>query len=126
MSTDPQTLALQEQNGFADAVVVGDDVLLSGVITDPKAAADLEAAYAQTFETIGRTLERAGASWDDVIEINSFHTDLNKQLAAYVAAKQRVVRLPHPVWTAVGTTELVGGRGVTETRVRAKRAAASA
>ncbi len=126
MSTDPELLALQEQNGFADAVVVGDDVLLSGVITDPTAAADLEAAYARTFETIGRTLERAGASWDDVIEINSFHTDLNQQLAAYVAAKQRVVRPPHPVWTAVGATELVGGRGVTETRVRAKRAAASA
>jgi enamine deaminase RidA (YjgF/YER057c/UK114 family) len=127
MSTDPETLALQEQNGFADAVVVGDDVLLSGVVTELREGdADLEAAYARTFEAIRQTLERAGASWDDVVEIDSFHTDLPAQMAAYVAAKQRVVRLPHPAWTAIGTTALAVPGGVTETRVRAKRATASA
>lgn len=123
MSTDPETLALQEQNGFADVVVTGADVLLSGVVTVPAGGGDLEAAYMRTFETIRQTLERVGASWDDVIEINSFHTDLASQMPPFVAVKQRYVRLPHPVWTAIGTTGLVGGRGVTETRVRAKLAA---
>ncbi len=123
MSENPDLLAIQEQNGFADAILVGDDVLLSGVITEQQDGdADLEAAYTRTFEAIGATLERAGASWNDVIDITSFHTDLAAQLPALVAVKNHFVELPHPVWTAIGTTELVGGKGVTETRVRAKLA----
>lgn len=126
MSTDPELLALQEQNGFADAIVTGDDVILSGVITEMKKDdANLEAAYKRTFEAIDETLKRAGASWDDVIEISSFHTDLTSQLPPFVVAKKAFVQLPHPAWTAVGTTGLVGGKGLTETRVRAKLATAS-
>ncbi len=126
MSTDPELLALQEQNGFADAVVTGDEVVLSGVITEQKDDdADLEAAYTRTFQAIGRILERAGATWDDVIEISTFHTDLASQMPPFVAAKKRFVQLPHPAWTAIGTTGLVGGKGLTETRVRAKLATAS-
>ncbi len=126
MSTDPELLALQEQNGFADAVVTGDEVVLSGVITERKDDdADLEAAYTRTFQAIGRILERAGATWDDVIEISTFHTDLASQMPPFVAAKKRFVQLPHPAWTAIGTTGLVGGKGLTETRVRAKLATAS-
>lgn len=124
MSTDAELLALQEQNGFADAVVSGNDVTLSGVITEAGEGDDLQQAYAKTFEAIQQILERAGASWNDVIEINSFHTNLNAQVGAFVAAKERFVQLPHPAWTAVGTTELVGGTGITETSVRAKLAAA--
>lgn len=126
MSKDPELLALQEQNGFADAIITGDDVILSGVVTEVKKGdADIEAAYTRTFEAIQQTLDRAGAGWDDVIEISSFHTDVNAQLPAFVAAKKRFVTLPHPAWTAIGITELVGGRGITETRVRAKIATGS-
>jgi enamine deaminase RidA (YjgF/YER057c/UK114 family) len=126
MSKDPELLALQEQNGFADAVIAGDDVILSGVITEVKDGdAGLEAAYTRTFQAIAQTLERAGASWDDVLEISSFHTDLASQISSFVAAKGQFVRLPHPAWTAVGTTALVGNSGITETRVRAKLSTAS-
>lgn len=126
MSQDPELLALQEQNGFADAIITDDDVILSGVITELKEGdTDTEAAYTRTFEAIGQTLERAGARWDDVIEISSFHTNVNSQLPAFVAAKKHFVKLPHPAWTAIGITELVGGSGITETRVRAKIATAS-
>lgn len=122
MSTDPELRALQEQNGFADAVIIGHDVILSGVITEVKSGdADEAAAYTRTFEAIGETLRRAGTSWDDVIEISSFHTDVNSQLPAFVAVKKRFVKLPHPAWTAVGITELVGGSGITETQVKATR-----
>ena len=123
MSTDPELLALQEKNGFADAVVIGNDVILSGVVTTLKDGdVDLEGAYKRTFQAIGQTLARAGATWDDVIEISSFHTDLGSQVAPFVAAKKSFVRMPHPAWTAVGTTGLVGGSGITETRVQAKLA----
>ncbi len=124
MSTDPELLALQEQNGFADAVITGDDVILSGVITELQdGETDLNVAYSRTFEAIGKTLERAGASWDDVVDITSFHTDLPAQLPAFVAAKKRFIRLPHPAWTAIEISRLVSDGGLTETRIRAKLAA---
>ncbi len=124
MSTDPDLLALQQQNGFADAVITGDDVILSGVITvlnDDDS--DLEAAFTRTFEAIADTLKRAGASWGDVIDIMTFHTDLPVQLPAFVAMKERFVALPHPTWTAIGISRLASDGGLTETRVRAKLAA---
>ncbi len=123
MSTDPELLALQEQNGFADAIITGNDVILSGVITELQdGEADLEAAFSRTFEAIGNTLERAGASWHDVIDITTFHTDLPSQLPAFVAVKSRFVDLPHPAWTAIGVSRLVSDGGLTETRVRARLA----
>jgi enamine deaminase RidA (YjgF/YER057c/UK114 family) len=126
MSTEPELLALQEQNGFADAVIAGDDVFLSGVITELQdGESDLKAAYARTFEAIGKILGRAGATWDDVIDITTFHTDLPTQLPDFVAVKKRFIGLPHPAWTAIGISRLVSDGGLTETRVRAKLAAPS-
>jgi enamine deaminase RidA (YjgF/YER057c/UK114 family) len=121
MAADPKLLALQEQNGFADAIITGDDIILSGVITEMNdGESDLNEAFSRTFEAIGKTLERAGANWDDVIEITTFHTDLPSQLPAFVAVKSRFVALPHPAWSAIGVSRLVSDNGLTETRVRAK------
>lgn len=121
MATDPELLALQEANGFSDAVIVGSDVMLSGVISVIQdGESDLEGAFTRTFEAIGATLQRAGATWDDVVDITSFHTDLAAQLDAFVAVKSRFVALPHPAWTAIGITRLVGDGGIVETRVRAR------
>lgn len=123
MATDPDLLALQEQNGFSDAIIEGDDVILSGVITELQdGETDLEVAFSRTFESIGKTLQRAGSSWDDVIDITTFHTDLPSQLPAFVAVKSRFVALPHPAWSAIGVSRLVSDGGLTETRVRAKTA----
>lgn len=87
--------------------------------------ANLQAAFTRTFEAISQTLKRAGATWDDVIEINSFHTDLTSQIAPFVAFKKQFAQLPHPAWTAIGTTGLVGGSGISETRVTARLSRAS-
>jgi enamine deaminase RidA (YjgF/YER057c/UK114 family) len=121
MATNTELLALQEKNGFSDAVIIGDDVTLSGVIAALEdGETNIEAAFTRTFEAIGATLRRAGATWDDVVDITSFHTDLGAQLDAFVAVKSRYVTLPHPAWTAIGITRLVSENGLVETRVRAR------
>ena len=127
MSSDPTTLALQEANGFADTVVAGRDVYLSGAMTTlAKGETDLEKAYTRTFEAIGTTLGNAGASWDDVVEITSFHTDLTSQMPAIVAVKSRFVKPPHASWTAIGISRLVADDGITEIKVIAKLPGAAA
>lgn len=124
MSNDPKTRALQEQNGFSDAVVIDGDVILSGIVTELEAGqTDLKAAYTKTFKTIEEILKRAGAGWDDVLEIHTFHTDIASQLAPFVEVKKLFVQVPHPAWTAIGISKLV--IGITETRVTAKLATGS-
>ena len=54
---------------------------------------------------------------DDVIDITTFHTDLQRQLDTAVEVNKEIMGLPHPTWTAVGTTALASPDGVTEIKV---------
>ena len=77
LSDNPQMKAVEEQWGFADAIVAGDTVYLSGVVAGTGAGeTNLELAYERAFQQIGKILTRSGATWDDVVDITSFHTDL--------------------------------------------------
>ena len=62
-------------------------------------------------------LKRAGASWDDVVDITSFHTDVSTQMPAIVAAHKKYVKAPYPAWTAVGTTGLLADTGIVEVQM---------
>jgi enamine deaminase RidA (YjgF/YER057c/UK114 family) len=121
MAPDPGLLKVQKDWGFADAVVTGDTIYLSGVVAWlAPGETDLRPAYVRAFEQIGATLKRAGASWDDVVEITSFHTDLTTQLPAMVEVKKSYMKEPPPAWTAIGVARLIPDRGLTEIRVIAK------
>jgi enamine deaminase RidA (YjgF/YER057c/UK114 family) len=124
MSENPASRQNQEQWGYADAVRAGDTIYVSGVVAALRSdETDYDAAYTRAFEEIGSRLRRLGSSWDDVVEIMSFHTDLVSQMPAIVAAKKRYVRPPYPAWTAVGVTRLIPPSGITEIRVTAVRQA---
>ena len=111
----PQVKAMQDRIGWADAVVAGDTVYVSGIIafTAPTDKG-LEDAYERAFKRLGNVLERAGASWADVVEVRSFHTDVNAQIEAMAAVKRRYRPAPDPAWTAVGTSGLLSPTGITE------------
>jgi enamine deaminase RidA (YjgF/YER057c/UK114 family) len=122
MPTDPAALAQQSQYGYADAVIAGDMIYLSGVIAAPKPGdKGLQPAYIRAFDQIGATLKRAGASWDDVVDINTFHTDLAAQIYEIAAVKDRYVKAPFPAWTAIGITSLVEPTGITEIKIVARK-----
>ncbi|HVM22859.1 MAG TPA: Rid family hydrolase [Sphingomicrobium sp.] len=75
LSEDPAERKFQEEWGYADAIVAGDTIYLSGVVAGSRPGeADLKPAFQRAFEKIGGVLKRAGASWDDVVDITSFHT----------------------------------------------------
>ena len=94
--------------------------------TDPKtseqctrfdyAALDLQTARAirVSAERIRQLIRR---SLDDVIDITSFHTDLQRQLQTAIKVRMEHMAPPHPTWTAVGTTALATPYGVTEIKV---------
>nr|NUR36570.1 hypothetical protein [Sphingomonas sp.] len=125
LSDNPQTLKIQQDWGFADAVVTGDTIYLSGVVAGLRPGeTDLQVAYDRAFQRIGKILERAGAGWDDVVDITSFHTNLKSQMPAIVAVKNKYIHAPPAAWTAIQVVRLIPDAGITEIKITAKLAAA--
>ena len=100
---------------FSPALRSGDMIYISGVGAGLRAnetEADKEKAIDRAFQDIARTLESAGASWDDVVQITSYHTDFTTgakpadQQALFRKVKDRYVKAPYPAWTAVGVARL--------------------
>ncbi len=121
MSDNPSLLKIENGWGFSDAIVAGDTVYLSGVVAATKDGdANLEAAYTRAFDRLAAILAKAGASWDDVVEITSYHTDVVAQMPAIAAVKKRYVRAPFPAWTAVQVVRLIPDNGITEIKLTAK------
>jgi enamine deaminase RidA (YjgF/YER057c/UK114 family) len=125
MSENAQGRKFQEEWGYSDAIVAGDTIYLSGIVVGQQGGESLEAAYERTYDQIGAILKRAGASWDDVVDITSFHTDVVAQMPAIVAAHKRRVKAPYPAWTAIDVDRLIPERGITEIKIVAKRRAAA-
>ena len=121
LTPDPVGRKFQEEWGYADSVVTGDTVYLSGVVAGVRPGeTDLKLAYERAFNRMGTILQRAGASWDDVVDITSFHTDLTTQMPAIVAVKNKYVRNPPPAWTAIQVARLIPDTGITEIKIVAK------
>ena len=121
MASDPEEARFQAEWGYAGAIRVGDTIYLSGVVAGVrKGETDLTLGYERAFKEIGETLKSAGASWDDVIDITTFHTDLTTQMPAIVAVKTRYNQAPFPAWTAMQVARLIPTNGITEIKIVAK------
>ncbi len=123
MPDDPQMLKFNEDWGYSDAIVVGDTVYLSGYVVNlRRGETDLQAAYARAFDGMGKLLGRAGVTWDDVVDVTSYHTDLTTQMPAITAVKSRYIKPPFPAWTAIEVARLIPDRGITEIKLIARLA----
>jgi len=105
---------------FSPATVIDNRVYASGQIgigADGKAPEDLDAQFTLAFESVGAVLAEAGATFDDVVEITTFHIGLGSHIQQFIGVKDRFVKEPYPAWTAVGTTELAIPGAVVEIKV---------
>lgn len=121
MPSSPAILKIEQDWGFSDAIVTGDTIYLSGVVAGLREGeTDLRQAYTHAFERIGEILKNAGASWDDVVDITTFHTDVTTQMPAIIAVKNNYVKAPFPTWTAIQVSRLIPPNGITEIKITAK------
>lgn len=118
-SENAEERAFQEAAGFSDAVILRDGTIyLSGVVVGPEAD---EAAFDRAYRKISDILIRAGASWEDVVDITSYHTDIEKQIGPMSAVQKQYLAPPFPAWTAIQVSRLYLVEGKTEIKVVAKR-----
>lgn len=117
---DPQARAFFEQYGFAEAVVVGDTVYLSGVVAGHHEGVDDEISFDRTFQYIATVLERAGSDWDHVVDMTTFHTDLPAQIETFSKVKKRYLPEASLAWTAIDIDRLYPDNGIVEIKLVAK------
>jgi enamine deaminase RidA (YjgF/YER057c/UK114 family) len=109
--------AFYESTHIPAAVRDGDRLYVTGHTgenPDGKFSADPETQIRQTFRYVSATLAKGGASWADVVELNSYHVGLQAQAEVLIAIAGEFLDDPYPAWTAVGVTELFDEGAVVE------------
>lgn len=99
---------IYERFRYAPGVLVDDTLYIAGQVgRDEKlqVVEGTEAQFAQAFENVGKVLRAAGASFDDVVEMVTYHTDM-RDLALFMEVKNRYFTNRLPTWTGIGTTAL--------------------
>jgi enamine deaminase RidA (YjgF/YER057c/UK114 family) len=104
--------ALYEAHGYSAAVRSGDLLFVSGQVGSRKDGSP-EPEFTRQVELAFRNLEAvlaaAGAGFDDIVDVTSFHTDAENQFGVIMEVKYRLFPVPpHPAWTAVGVNWLAG------------------
>ena len=64
-----------------------------------------EAQFVQAFENVKAVLSAAGATFDDVVDMVTYHTDM-RDLQLFMSIKDRYYTGEYPAWTGIGVTAL--------------------
>ncbi|MEM9754678.1 MAG: RidA family protein [Pseudomonadota bacterium] len=87
---------------YAPGILVGDTLYISGQVgrdADLKVVDGVEAQFTQAFENVGKVLTAAGASFDDVIEMETWFAESMADLATFLTVKDRFFTTRYPTWT---------------------------
>jgi enamine deaminase RidA (YjgF/YER057c/UK114 family) len=109
---------------YSPGLLVGDTIYVAGAIGRPPGGdvpADLAEQFRQLYRNIAAVLDKAGATWADVVEMTSYHIGLRDHIETLFAVHREFVGEPYPAWTAVGVTELLSRDAVLEISVTAVR-----
>lgn len=115
--------ALQEAaaaSGFSPAVRAGDFLYFTGATGGDAQGVMPPDAEAQARNALGKLhhiLTTAGASPDDVVEITSYHRDIDTTFAPIETVIRETFAAPLPAWTAVEVAKLRRPGALIEFRV---------
>ncbi len=115
----PGMKILYEKYHYCPGIKVGNTLYISGQVgrdENLQVVEDTEAQFVQAFENVKKVLVAAGASFDDVVEMITYHvTGANNTNAAqltiphlplFIQVKDRYFTNKFPTWTGVGITGL--------------------
>ncbi|GAA2155330.1 MULTISPECIES: Rid family hydrolase [Glycomyces] len=114
---------------YRQALRIGDRVEISGQggwdddLTFPE---DLEAEIVRAFDNVEKALNTAGATWRDVVHVNSYHLPDDDtfigERPTRVMAEQFRLRMGDraPIWTQIGVAALGAPKMRVEIRVTAE------
>lgn len=104
--------ALYEIHRYSAAIRSGDLLFVSGQVggrEDGSPEPDFAKQVQLAFDNLGEVLKAAGGTFDDIVDVTTFHTDPEAQFETVLSVKDKMFpQKPYPNWTAVGVTWLAG------------------
>jgi enamine deaminase RidA (YjgF/YER057c/UK114 family) len=113
-----------ERFHYAPAVRIGPWITCAGQVgrdANMRVVEDLEAQIVQAWENVKMVLAQAGAGFEHVYAMTTYHVGIQEQLALFCEVKDRYILRsnPPPAWTGVGVTALTFPGQVVEIQVNA-------
>ncbi|HBO3911207.1 RidA family protein [Pseudomonas aeruginosa] len=105
----PHTQVFYDTFHYSQATRVGDMIWVSGQVgidATMTPGKDIGEQAQLAFQGLKTILEAAGATLADVVELMTFHTELQADMQAFAQVKDQYFPDRYPAWTAVGTTQL--------------------
>ena len=104
--------ALYDLHKYSAAIRSGDLLFVSGQVGS-RADGTPEPVFAdqvrKAFGNLREVLAAAGCTFDDVVDVTTFHTDAAAQVETVLAVRaEEIGEPPYPNWTAVGVNWLAG------------------
>ncbi len=104
--------ALYDMHRYSAAIRSGDLLFISGQVgarEDGSPEPDFGQQVELAFDNLKAVLEAAGGTFEDIIDVTTFHTDPEQQFGAVLAVKDKIfAEAPYPNWTAIGVNWLAG------------------
>ena len=98
-----------ERAGYAPAVRVGDTLYCAGQVgrtADLQVIADPEQQFISAWESLRQVLAAGGCTFEDVVDMTTYHVDLAQHMAVFREVKNRLFPRGHCAWTTIGVSEL--------------------
>lgn len=104
--------ALYDVHRYSPAIRSGDLLFVSGQVgsrDDGSPEPVFEDQVRQAFANLRAVLSAAGCTFDDVVDVTTFHTDPETQIETVLTVRAAEIgEPPYPNWTAVGVNWLAG------------------
>ncbi|MBD8120995.1 MULTISPECIES: RidA family protein [Pseudomonas] len=100
---------LTERAGYAPAVKVGKTLYCAGQVgRTPELAVidDPEQQFIAAWENLRLVLAAGGCTFEDVVDLTTYHTDIQRDMPLFRAVKDSVFPRGTCAWTCLGVTEL--------------------
>ena len=109
---------LYEKFHYCPGIKVGNTLYISGQVgrdENLQVVEGIEAQFVQAFENVKKVLSAAGATFDDVVEMITYHVTgtaseqqplIIPHLQLFMQVKDRYFTNQFPTWTGVGVTGL--------------------
>ena len=113
---------LYERYHYCPGIKIGNTLYIAGQVgrdETMQVVMEPEALFVQTFENVKRVLDAAGATFDHVVEMVTYHVTSAELYTAsgqepftipylplFMQVKDRYFTNPYPTWTGVGVTTL--------------------
>ncbi len=102
----PSMAVIRERFHYNPAVLVGDTLHLAGQVGRDEhlnVIQGTEAQFTQAFENLKTVLTASGATFDDVVDMVTYHVDM-RDIMLFMKVKDRYFTNKVPAWTGVGVT----------------------